>query len=84
MLRMRYENAKDFISEKKCKLITYFKEYLECRSIMPLTDERKDSSDNFIGKYFDVLFNEECLVYAKSVEESAVLTAAKKREALRL
>lgn len=84
MLRMRYEHAKEFMSEKKYKLVMYFKEYLEQRSIQPLTDERKDSSDNFIAKYFDVLFMEECLVYSKSVDESTVLTAAKKRESMRI
>ena len=33
ILRMKFAHAKEFISEKKYKLIMYFKEYLENRSI---------------------------------------------------
>lgn len=79
MLRIKYQNVKDFLNEKKYKLVIYFKEYLEGRSISPLSPDKKDSSDYFVGKYFDYIYDESCLLYAKGVSNEDVLKAADAR-----
>lgn len=80
MLRIKYQNVKDFLNEKKYKLVIYFKEYLEGRSISPLSPDKKDSSDYFVGKYFDYIYDESCLLYAKGVSNEDVLKAADARQ----
>ncbi|CAL6004633.1 Serine/threonine-protein_kinase PLK [Hexamita inflata] len=80
MLRMKFSHVKDFLHDKKYKLILYFKEYLENRSIQPLPSEKKDSTDLFVGKYFDYIYDESCLIYAHSVTEEQVLKSYDQRQ----
>jgi len=80
MLRIKYQNVKDFLNDKKYKLVMYFKEYLENRSISPLTQERKDSSDKFVHDYFDYVYDESCFLYAANVTEEQVLHSYEQRQ----
>lgn len=44
-VRCLYEEGKDYVPEKKFKLLSYFKEYLESRSIQPIAADRRPTDD---------------------------------------
>ena len=75
---MKFAHAKEFISEKKYKLIMYFKEYLENRSIQPIVQDKRETADIFIGKNFDHLYEESSRIYG-TVTEDAVVASYKER-----
>eukprot|EP00702_Spironucleus_salmonicida_P006191 EST47482.1 Kinase, PLK [Spironucleus salmonicida] len=80
ILRIKFQHAKEFISEKKYKLIMYFKEYLENRSIQPIVSEKRETSDYFISKYFDYFYDESSRVYGKNVTPDQINDGYKKRQ----
>jgi len=44
-VRCLYEEGKEYVPEKKFKLLSYFKEYLESRSIQPISADRRPTDD---------------------------------------